>query len=207
MSTIVEKLKPITSEEYVSINDSLWAHYAYFKNGFTFNRPAGHWGAWSEKPFVAPTSNYHLANPYSKGVEFGCYEHVSVCVNGDAEYILAGTDGSLTYDWVFGVHNVENGWGYLPKGVFNRVFHNDFVLCCILFKDDKDPDLTYNFEVVQTKSAPIVLAQDYAFAHVATGQATYDGIQYNQKQNIQNLSSGNQLDMAVNTIVILGFEV
>jgi hypothetical protein len=207
MSSVIEKLKPLTSEEYVSINDSFWAHYACFKNEVVFERPANYWKHWAEKSFIPPTSNYYLSDPYSKGVEFGCYEHVSICVNGDADYILTNGEETFTYNWAFGAHNVENGWGYLPKGEFTRVFNNDFVLCCILFKNEKNRDITYNFEVIQTVSTPFAVERDYSFAFVAAGQATYDGVQYSAKQSIQPVLAGNTLALADDTVVILGFEV
>lgn len=199
-----EKLKPITSEEYLDINDSFWAHYGYFKNNFSYVRPPNAWSHWSEKQFTAPISNYFLSDPYSKGVEFGCYEHVSVCVNGNADYILMGTDGEITYNWDFGKHNVENGWGYLPKGQFTRIFYNDYVLCCIIQKPNRPANLTYNFRVI-TESEN--LPQNVEFLHVAYGNLDVNGSSYIQKQTVYNLNSETSLSLSPNSIIIAGYTI
>lgn len=199
-----EKLKPITSEEYLDINDSFWAHYGYFKNNFSYTRPPNAWSHWSEKQFIAPTSNFFLSDPYNKGVEFGCYEHVSVCVGGNADYILMSTDGEITYNWDFGKHNLENGWGYLPKGQFTRNFYNDYVLCCLIQKPNRPTNLTYNFEILTETQD---LSKDVEFLHVACGNVNIDSTDYTQKQTVYNISAGKSIDISANSIAIIGYTI
>lgn len=201
---ILQKYKPVHSEEYIDINSSFWAHYGYFKNDFSFDRPSNCWRNWIQRPFVAPQTNYFLKDPYDKGVEFICCEHVSVCVNGNADYILNGTDNTITYDWTLGVHNVENGLGYLPNNGFTRVFHNNFELCCIIQKPDRPANLTYNFQVLNSNQ---ILDGDVEFLHVAAGSVTVDGTEYAQKQTAFNLTSGANVTFAVNSIGIVGYTV
>lgn len=207
MNPVAYPNKPTVSDESIDINSLLKVTYTHFKNEFTFTRPANAWAwfGWKELPFVPPVNNPELRNPYDGGVEFICREHVSVCVAGNAEYILAGTDGDLTYNWTIGTHNVENGVGYLPNGVFTRTFHNDFVLCCVLQKEEhKANDLTYNFNIVnQTET----LSRDVEFIHVALGSINVNGTDYNQKQNIYNLTAGQVVTLSEGAIGIVGYTV
>jgi hypothetical protein len=203
-SIILEKIKPITSEEYLDINDSFWAHYGYFKNNFSYTRPPDSWSKWSEKQFIKPTNNLLVAEAHDKGVKFGCYEHVSVCVSGNSDYIMVGTEGTITHDWNFGIHNVENGWGYIPKDEFTRIFYNDYVLCCIIQKPNRPANLTYNFRVITENEN---LPQNIEFLHVAYGNLEVNGSSYTQKQTVYNLNSGTSLSLSPNSIVIAGYTI
>jgi hypothetical protein len=202
MSTFT--LKPIANSSIVVIDDSFVADYTYFKNDETFIRPDNAWTKFIEKDFIAPNSNAFLKDPYDNGVEFGCYEHVSVCIAGNSEYILTTPSGTDEYNWTFGVNNVENGWGYLPKKTFTRVFHNDFATCCIVPKKGRDSSVVYNFEVLQENTT---LNRDVDFAHVAHGSVTIDGQVYEQRATINNLVKDTTLSFAGDCIVILGYTI
>ena len=78
-----EDIKPFAENINVDINDSFFADYSTFKNNHTFVRPANAWRKFVEKEFQIPVSNSFLSQPYNNGVEFGCYEHVSVCIGGN----------------------------------------------------------------------------------------------------------------------------
>lgn len=204
MNTIVDKFKPTVSEETIAIGFSLEAVYTQFKNNFSYTRVAGTWANWTEKLFVAPTENYFITDPFNEGVKFGCYEHVSVCVAGKSDYTLVGDTKNVTYEWGVGAHNVENGWGYLPKDNLTRIFYDNFTLCCILCTPNKPENFIFNFEIIKASQN---LTRDYSFAHVALGHATYNDVQYEQKQTVYNLTNGSHLDIEPNSILILGWGV
>lgn len=205
MTTILpENIKPTTKNIIIDINDSFFADYSYFKNDYTFIRPANAWHRWTEKDFIAPVSNLFLKEPYDNGVEFGCYEHVSVCISGNSDYILTTPSGTDEYEWNFGVHNVENGWGYLPKKEFKRIFRNNYATCCIVPKYRRDTSQVYNFEILREDT---VLNKNINFAHVAYGAVSIGDQVYTQQSNLFNLTENTRLSFAGESIVILGYKI
>lgn len=185
--------RPTVTDEVIAINDDLDINYGVFKNGFTFRRAANSWRLWPMLEFVAPKLNPTIAEMYDAGVEWTLCEHVSVCINGWADYVFEGPKGPITQRWTPGFHNVENGGGYLPAGEFTRRFHDDFTLCCVVQKFRRTPGVQYHFEVV---TGPVVLDRDALFVHYATG--------VRQRQTYFDLAAGHAVDVAAGDIIILG---
>ncbi|OYW86680.1 MAG: hypothetical protein B7Z20_06890 [Sphingobium sp. 32-64-5] len=185
--------RPTVSDETVPINDDLDINYGVFRNGFTFRRAAGSWRLWPMLEFVVPHANRMIGDMYDAGVTWTLCEHVSVAINGRADYVFEGPDGPITQVWMPGCHNVENGGGYLPAGEFIRTFHDDFTLCCVVQKFQRTPGVQYQFEVV-TGSA--MLASDALFAHYATG--------VRQRQTDFDVPVGHALDVGPGDITIIG---
>jgi hypothetical protein len=199
-----EDFKPIVKNINVDINDLFFADYSLFKNDHTFIRPANAWRRLPEKEFQAPLNNLFLSQPYNNGVEFGCYEHVSVCIGGNSDYILTTPTGTDEYNWTFGVHNLENGWGYLPKQQFTRVFHNNYETCCIVQRPSRDASIVYKFEILKEDT---ILNKNINFAHVAYGAVSIGDQVYTQQANIYNLTENTRLSFAGESIVILGYTI
>ena len=109
--------RPTVSDETVPINDDLDINYGVFKNGFTFRRAAGSWRLWPMLEFVAPRLNRTIGDMHDAGVTWTLCEHVSVAINGAADYVFEGPDGPITQSWTPGRHNVENGGGYRRQAV------------------------------------------------------------------------------------------
>lgn len=185
--------RPTVSDETVPINDDLEINYGVFKNGFTFRRAANSWRLWPMLEFVPPKANATIAGMVEAGVVFTLCEHVSVCINGWADYVFEGRDGPITQAWTPGCHNVENGGGYLPAGEFIRTFHDDFTLCCVVQKFRRTPGVQYYFEVV---TGPAVLNREALFIHHATGAR--------QRQTDFHAPAGHALDVAPDDITIIG---
>lgn len=219
--------KPIVSEDKIPINDRFYAHYCLYIDGQTFYRPRNAWYKYTQRTFLEPTVNPQLASPYNEGVQFECYEHVSVCIGGSSDYTLKrhqyeydanGTlvgdvVGNITYEWVFGDHNVENGLGYLPSEEFTRVFKSNYETCCILpVIENTDTSTQYNFEIVKLDNSSHTLNKNIKFMHVAFGNVTVDGNPYAQKQNLFGMAggtipTGTVLSSTENSIAILGYIV
>jgi len=191
---MLQNNRPTVRDELIEINDDLDVNYGVFKNAFTFRRPPGSWQHFPELSFVAPSANAKIAEPFAQGVEWGAYEHVSVVINGSADYQFETPDGRKTWVWSYGDHNVEDGVGYLPKGTFIRTFSDDFTLCCILQRRTRALGVTYGFEVV---TGTKVLDRDVLFVHYATGAR--------QKQTDFNLKAGDVIDIAAPDIAIVGW--
>lgn len=185
--------RPTVTDEVIAINDDLDINYGVFRNGFTFRRTANSWRLWPMLEFVAPRLNPTLAEMYDAGVLWTLCEHVSVCINGSADYVFEGPKGPITQRWTPGFHNVENGGGYLPAGEFTRRFHDDFTLCCVVQKFRRTPGVQYHFEVL---TGPTLLDREALFAHYATGAR--------QKQTDFDLPAGHALDAAPGDIAIIG---
>ncbi len=185
--------RPTVTDEVIAINDDLEINYGVFKNGFIFSRPANSWRLWPMLEFVAPKLNPTIAEMYDAGVEWTLCEHVSVAINGWADYVFEGPKGPISQRWTPGCHNVENGGGYLPAGQFTRRFHDDFTLCCVVQKFRRTPDVQYYFEVV---TGPAVLDREALFVHHATGTR--------QRETAFDLPTGHALDMAPDDITIIG---
>ena len=171
--------RPTVTDEVIAINDDLEINYGVFKNDFTFRRPANSWRLWPMLGFVPPLLNATIAEMYQAGVAWTLCEHVSICINGAADYVFEGPDGPIIQTWTPGCHNVENGGGYLPAGEFTRHFHDDFTLCCVVQKLKRTPGVQYRFEVL---SEPGALSETALFTYQCT--ATYDaaadaGIRWN----------------------------
>ena len=129
---------------------------------------------------------------YQAGVAWTLCEHVSICVNGSADYVFEGPDGPIIQTWTPGCHNVENGGGYLPAGEFTRHFHDDFTLCCVVQKLKRTPGVQYRFEVL---TEPHVLMQAALFIHYATGPR--------QRQTEFNPAPGYTVDLGAGDIAII----
>ncbi len=185
--------RPTVSDEIVPINDDLDINYGVFRNGFSFRRGANSWRLWPMLEFVAPRLNPTIAEMYEAGVAWTLCEHVSVAINGWADYVFEGPKGPITQRWTPGYHNVENGGGYLPAGEFTRRFHDDFTLCCVVQKFRRAPDVQYHFEVL---TGPVLLDREAQFVHYATGPR--------QRQTDFDLPAGHVLDVAAGDITILG---
>ena len=166
-------IRPTTHEQLIPINGDLSVHYSVFKNDYVFTRPDNTWNFWREMPFSPPVSNPWILENHNDGVQFGCYEHVSVAIAGDATYTLKTRDGLKDYIWTLGVHNVDNGMGYLPAREFTRTFRNDFSLCCILQSYVKrGPEAQeYEFDVF---SGATVLERDAYAVHYCAGSRVAD---------------------------------
>lgn len=185
--------RPTVTDEVIAINDDLDINYGVFKNGFTFRRAANSWRLWPMLEFVAPRQNPTITEMYDAGVEWTLCEHVSVAINGWADYVFEGPMGPITQRWTPGCHNVENGGGYLPAGEFTRRFHDDFTLCCVVQKFGRTPDVQYHFEVV---TGPTVLDRGALFVHHATGAR--------QRETEFDLPAGHALDLIPDDITIVG---
>lgn len=142
--------------------------------------------------FVPPRLNATIAAMYQAGVAWTLCEHVSICVNGSADYVFEGPDGPIIQTWTPGCHNVENGGGYLPAGEFTRHFHDDFTLCCVVQKLKRTPGVQYQFEVL---IEPTVLSEAALFIHYATGPR--------QRQTDFNPTPGYAVDLAPGDIAII----
>ena len=185
--------RPTVTDEVIAINDDLDINYGVFRNGFTFRRAANPWRLWPMLEFVPPRLNTTIAEMVDAGVAWTLCEHVSVVINGWADYVFEGPKGPITQRWTLGCHNVENGGGYLPAGEFTRRFHDDFTLCCVVQKFRRTPGVQYHFEVL---IGPAVLDREALFVHYATG--------VRQKQTDFDLPAGHALNTAPGHITIIG---
>lgn len=184
--------RPTVTDEVIAINDDLDINYGVFKNGFTFRRAANSWRLWPMLEFVAPKLNPTIAEMYDAGVAWTLCEHVSVAINGWADYVFEGPKGPITQRWTPGLHNVENGGGYLPAGEFTRHFQDDFTLCCVVQKLKRTPGVQYRFEIL---TEPSVLTQAALFIHYAAGPR--------QRQTDFNPTPGYAVDLAPGDIAII----
>ena len=142
--------------------------------------------------FVPPRLNATIAEMYHAGVAWTLCEHVSVCINGSADYVFEGPDGPITQVWTPGWHNVENGGGYLPRKTFTRHFIRDFELCCVIRRFGQSTGVNYRFEVV---TEPSVLSMAAQFVHYATGPR--------QRQTDFNPAPGYTVDLGPGDIAII----
>jgi hypothetical protein len=180
------------AEEVIDLNDDLSIHYTSFRNGYVFTRPAGSWRTWRALPFVEPVENEWIKQNHLDGVEFGCCEHVSVVLSGNATYTLLTSEGAGNYLWQRGSHNVDNGHGYLPTQTFTRTFRNDFSMCCVIqpIRGLTDQPV-YTFEIL---IGPQVLTRDVFALHFCTGSRA--------KQTWQGVTAGTPIDVADSDILI-----
>ncbi len=190
---MIQHINPTISEDIVPINDDLEVRYSLFKNDISYVRPAGSWRLWQPLEFVAPAANRAIADVHDVGVVWGLYEHVSVAIQGQADYVFTGPDGEITQAWTPGFHNVENGGGYLPTEEFTRRFFDDFALCCVIQKFNRTPGVQYHFEVV---AGPAALDRSALFVHYATGAR--------QRQTDFDLAIGHMIEAGPADIAIIG---
>lgn len=190
---MIQHINPTVSEDIVPINDDLEVRYSLFKNDTTYVRPAGSWRLWQSLEYAAPVANRAIADMHDVGVVWGLYEHVSVAIQGRADYVFTGPDGQITQVWTPGCHNVENGGGYLPTEEFTRRFFDDFALCCVVQKFNRAAGVQYHFEVA---TGPTELDRAALFVHYATGAR--------QRQTNFGLAAGYVLDIAPDDIAIIG---
>jgi len=197
-------------EEFISIDESFRAHYGVYNDlsewlyiSGIFSNP-DHFNLKSY-PYIATNLPFPKEGT-DNDVPFSCYEHVSVCINGSADYDLEKNNNEserYTFRWSFGVHNVDNGWGYLPdKSIYCHNFKN-FETCCILQKEGgKDLTLPHTKFEILTENSLNITNKNYKWIHVATGSVELHDTTYNQKQTMYNVDAGKQLNIAEQTIVI-----
>jgi hypothetical protein len=128
--------------------------------------------------------------------------------SGSADYDLEKNDDSEKHvsKWTFGVHNVDNGWGYLPdKSMHCRNFKN-FETCCILQKEGgRDLTLPYTKFEVLSESGVITTSREYKWIHVAAGSLELDSLTYSQKQTTYNVPVDSHLNLAEKSICIAAY--
>lgn len=189
-----QHINPTAREDVLPVNDDLEIRYSLFKDGTTYVRPQGSWRLWTPQIFVPPAANRVIGDMYDAGVEWDLYEHVSVVVAGEADYVFKGPEGEITQRWTAGCHNVENGGGYLPRDTFTRHFLEGFELCCVIRRFGRSRGSAYRFEIA---TEPTVLTEAAAFVHYATGSR--------QRQTDFNTMPGYALDLVAPDIAILCF--
>lgn len=189
-----QHINPTAREDVLPINDDLEIRYSLFKDGTTYVRPQGSWRLWAPQQFAPPAANRVISDMYDAGVEWDLYEHVSVAVAGDADYVFTGPEGEITQRWTAGCHNVENGGGYLPRDSFIRHFLEGFELCCVIRRFGRWSGSAYRFEIA---TEPTVLTEAALFVHYATGPR--------QRQTDFNTMPGYALDLVASDIAILCF--
>jgi hypothetical protein len=185
-------INPTASEEVLTVNDDLEIRYSRFLNDTSYVRPQGSWRLWTPQIFVPPLANRTIGEMYDAGVEWDLYEHVSVAIAGEADYVFTGPEGEISQTWLPGCHNVENGGGYLPRQTFTRHFRRDFELCCVIRRFGRSSGANYRFEVI---SEPIALSEAAFFVHYAAGPR--------QRQTDFNAMPGYAVDLAPGDIAII----
>jgi hypothetical protein len=185
-------INPTASEDVLPINDDLEIRYSRFLNDTSYVRPQGSWRLWTPQVFVPPLANRTIGEMYDAGVEWDLYEHVSVAIAGEADYVFTGPDGEISQTWSTGCHNVENGCGYLPRQAFTRHFRKDFELCCVIRRFGSSSGVNYRFDVV---TEPTELVEAALFVHYAVGPR--------QRQTDFNALPGYTVDLAPGDIVII----
>jgi hypothetical protein len=188
--------KPTVSEESFIINDDLTVYYSLFKDDYVFTRPKNSWSRWEKFPYVTPTNNDTFIEYHNDEVEFDCCEHVSVAINGTATYTFMTPNGPKDYLWEYGTHNVDNGFGYLPKDTFTRTFHTKFELCCIVQPILGRANTTkYKFEILK---GPLTLSKDAYAIHYCTGVLA--------KQTEYSLVAGTSITIDENDLAIIIYQ-
>jgi hypothetical protein len=185
-------INPTASEDVLPVNDGLEIRYSRFLNDTTYVRPQGSWRLWTPQVFVPPAANRTIGDMHDAGVEWDLYEHVSVAIAGEADYVFTGPEGEISQTWQAGCHNVENGGGYLPRQTFTRHFRNDFELCCVIRRFGRSSGTNYRFEVI---TEPTSLTEAAFFVHYAAGPR--------QRQTDFNVMPGYAVDLAAGDIAII----
>jgi len=192
----MQSIYPVISETVVPINDDLEIRYSLFIDGEIYERVAGSYRIWQCLPFTYPVNNTSLQGCCNAGIELGCYEHVSVAISGNADYVFPKPTGTFIQQWSYGMHNVDNGLGYLPTGDLTRTFHDGFELCCVTQKLFHRKQGTYRFEVLTGSKA---LDADALFVHYCTG--------IRREQTEFNLTSGQFLEVNSPDIAIVCYQI
>lgn len=187
-----QHINPTSREDVLPINDDLEIRYSLFVNDTSYVRPQGSWRLWTHQPFVPPTANRAIGDMYDAGVNWDLFEHVSIALGGEADYVFTGPDGEISQTWRAGCHNVENGGGYLPRDSFTRHFRNDFKLCCVIRRFGRSSGANYRFEVA---TEAVVLSEAALFVHYAAGPR--------QRQTDLNAMPGYAVDLAAGDIAII----
>jgi hypothetical protein len=185
-------INPTAREDMLPINDDLEIRYSLFRDDMTYVRPQGSWRLWTPQLFLPPAANRVIGDMFDAGVEWDLYEHVSIALKGEAEYVFTGPDGDITQTWRPGFHNVENGGGYLPRQIFTRHFRNDFELCCVIPRFGRSSGANYRFKVL---TEPTALTEAAFFVHYAAGPR--------QWQTDFNAMPGYAVDLAPGDIAII----
>lgn len=201
----------LQSEEYITIDASFRAHYGVFNDGAAYLYPPKFWGdikKWAVNPYI-PTNLPLPKEGTDNGVDFACFEHVSVCISGSADFALEKTNGELgtyTYHWAFGAHNVDNGWGYLPRGYVLNNNYNNFQTCCVLQDDNgRDPSLPHTKFEVFSGDTSLTTSKLYKWIHIAYGSFDLNGTTHNQKQTVYDVAESSLLTFLGQTIVIAAY--
>lgn len=200
-------------EEFIPIDESFRAHYGVYNDASEwlyipgiFSNPD--YFNWKPHPYIATNLPFPKEGT-DNGVDFSCYEHVTVCINGSSDYDLEkniNESEKYTFKWTFGVHNVDNGWGYLPDKSMHCHNFKDFETCCILqIEGGRDLTLPYTKFEVFSESGSITTTKEYKWIHVAAGSAELNDLNYIQKQTMYDISMGSNLNLAENTICIAAY--
>jgi hypothetical protein len=193
---LTEEEKPTTSEEDIVLFDDLYVTYSTFKNGFTFTRGGNSYQWIAKHEFIPPSENRCIKWPYDEDVKWDLCQHASLAIQGRAEYVFETPNGFTSYEWKKGWHNVENGGGYLPSGLFSRVFYDDFTLCCILQRSARQLAPAYLYSVFEDS---ITLDVDAAFIHYATGPR--------QKETDFDIPAGSTINIGSLNFAIVGYRI
>ena len=94
-----QHINPTAREDVLPINDDLEIRYSLFMNDASYVRPQGSWRLWTPQPFVPPTANRAIGDMYDAGVDWDLYEHVSIAIGGEADYVFTGPDGEISQPW------------------------------------------------------------------------------------------------------------
>jgi hypothetical protein len=192
----MQSIYPVVSETVLPLNDDLEIRYSLFIDGASYDRPAGSYRIWEALPFVDPVANETLAEACRAGIQWGCYEHVSVVIGGSAEYAFTKPNGTFIQPWSYGSHNVDNGFGYLPTDDFSRAFGTGFELCCIIQRIFHRKEGSYRFEVLTSTK---VLDADALFVHHCTG--------IRKTETEWNLAAGQTIEVEAPDIAIVGYQI
>lgn len=196
----------------VPVNDDMLVTYSHFKNDFVFERPGAlEWFSQPAKAWQEPTNNSFVSTVRQAGVDFCVFEHVSVVLCGNIEYVFTtntnsrfGFSGELGCN--LGSNNVDNGLGYIPAATWSRTFRNNCRTACVLFKPDRNTNTEYRFSVIKDIENYQPSTQ-LEFAHVCSGSAVSDQQTYTTQQNINNLTDNTQITLGENTVLIVGWKV
>jgi len=112
---------------------------------------------------------------------------------------MTAPTGTNSINWEFGMHNVENGYGYLLKQQFTTVFHDNFISCCAVQNVTTPREMVYKFDILKDS---VTTNKKYDWIHVASGSIEVGGILYNKMQTTYNINPTTELNMTEQTIAI-----
>lgn len=197
-------INPIQTGLTINVNESFSVSYGTFKDNASLTYSNNSFKFFPKKQFIEPVTNQFVNSFYNNSVPLECYEHVNLCVAGNAKYKLSIDDQLYEYDFNLGDHNIDNGIGYVPAVTHTLESVNNFTLCCLYQTFEKDPSIVYNFEIIKQDTT---LDKNINFAHVAYGAISIGDEVYTQQSNIYNLPTSTKLSFAGDSIVILGYTI